>query len=609
VFYTSGNALKASNGTVAGTTTIASVGTRAVFSVGNRVLFVGQTASAGRELFISDGTVAGTALLKELVTGTSGINDNDFNTKIRLGAGGTRLFLSFQNPAVSNASQLWISDATAVGTVEISGNQITDPGRLFVMPTTGSAAMLGYERQAGGNGEPFFTNGVVGSTVALGNFVSDVGDSYPSALATINQRLVFNATIDGANASRTLPVGASSPVQSFVSVNEMYGSFLGKLWLQNSLDLAFSDGTVAGTSTATGVNPNVSDPGCMIARNGVIYFPAGGVGGVSNGEIFKSDGTVAGTMAVTNFAATTNAGLDSFCFSGEFRIMAALGDKLLFAASDGTRGIELFALNASDTASLVLDINPGSSESRLGGMTTLTGRGALPDVVVFTANDGTFGTELWVTGGTAQNTQRISDINPGAGGSDPRGFLHVGSKVFFTAFAPASGRELYVSDGTAAGTMRVVDLFAGFGTGISRELLGVARGKVYFTGLSSTIPSCILFESDGSATGTQCAYDSAAIALRGLGSSFAVTQSGAVVFSASRSTPTNEGEEIRALFNRQLLTLSGANIAAGSAGSAPTNFLADGDSVYFTADDGLTGSELWRLDLPNFDRILANGFE
>ena len=607
MFYTNNSALKVSDGTPAGTTTIASaVAPRAIFSVGNRLLFVGQTLSAGRELFSSDGTAAGTGLLKELVSGSNGIDDASINTKIRASA--SRLFLSFQNPSVTNDTQLWVSDATPAGTVEISGNQIADPGRLFIMPTGGTAAVLGYERQLGGNGEPFFATGVSGGTLALGNFISDAGDSFPSPLASINQRLIFNATIDGTGGSRTLPIGASTPLLNFVSVNNIFSVFFGKLWLQNSFDLAFSDGTVAGTVSAPGIDPRVSDPGCMIERGGFIYFPAQGPGNV-NSEIYKSDGTVAGTVAVTNLSVTPNAGLDSFCFSSEFRHIAALGDKLLFEASDGVGGLELFALNASDATSLVLDINPGSSTSLLGGLTPLTARGALPDVVVFRANDGVFGDEIWVTGGTAQSTQRISDINPGAGSSDPKGFLLVGNKVFFTAVAPASGRELYVSDGTAAGTVRVIDLFAGFGSGISRELLGVAGGKVYFSGLSSTQPNCILFESDGTAAGTQCAYDSAAVSLRGLGTEFAVTRSGAIVFSATRSAPVNEGEEIRVLFNRQLLALAGGDVAPGSTASVPASFLVDGDSVYFRADDGVTGSELWRLDLPNLDRLLSNGFE
>ncbi len=608
MFYTNNSALKVSDGTPAGTTTIASatVAPRGIFSVGNRLLFVGQTASAGRELFSSDGTITGTGLLKELVSGSTGIDDASFNTIIRASA--SRLFLSFQNPSFSNATQLWISDTTPAGTVEISGNQITDSGRLFIMPTGGAAAVLGYERRSSGNGEPFFATGVNGGTLALGNFISDAGDSFASPLASINQRLIFNATIDGTGGSRTLPIGAGTPLLNFVSVNDIFSVFFGKLWLRNAFDLAFSDGTVAGTVSAPGIDPRVSDPGCMIERGGFIYFTAQGPGDV-NPEIYKSDGTAAGTVAVTNLATGPNSGLDSFCFSGEFRHLAALGDKLLFEASDGVCGLELFALNASDATSLVLDINPGSSTSRLGGLTTLTARGALPDVVVFRANDGVFGDEIWVTGGTAQSTQRISDINPGAGSSDPKGFLRVASKVFFTAFTPASGRELYVSDGTAAGTVRVIDLFAGFGSGISRELLGVAGGKVYFSGLSSTQPNCILFESDGSAAGTQCAYDSAAIALRGLGTEFAVTQSGAVVFSATRSAPVNEGEEIRVLFNRQLLALAGGDVAPGSTASAPASFLVDGDSIYFRANDGVSGSELWRVDLPNLDRIFANGFQ
>ncbi len=607
MFYKSGNALRVSNGTVAGTSTVSTAAPGTIFSVGNRVLFVGLNTGAGRELFSSDGTTAGTAMLKELVGGSAGIDDSSILTQFKKSANGARVFLSFQNPSVGNDTQLWVSDATAAGTVEISGNQISDPGgRLFILPSAVQNAILGYELQLGASGEPFFANGNNGGTVALGNFVSDIGDSFPSALATVNQRLILNATIDGVSATRTMPVNTSSPVQDFLGVNRMFDLHFGQLWFENSLDLAFSDGTVSGTTILDNINPSVSHPSCLVERGEFVYFPVNV--GTSVADIFKSDGTAGGTTRVTNLA-LNGGGLDTFCFKGEHRKIAALGDKILFEASNGSSGLELFALGANDAASLVLDINAGSGDSRIGGMTTLTDRGALPDLVVFKANEGIFGEEIWVSGGTAQSTQRLSDINPGAGNANPQDFLSIGNKVFFTAFAPATGRELYVSDGTAAGTLRVVDLFAGFGSGIVRELLGVARGKVYFNGLSSTAPNCILFESDGTSAGTQCAYDASTITLSGLGQSFAVTASGALVFSATRIAPINEGEEIRVLFNRQLLNVSGADVAPGHIGSAPANFLADGDSVFFMADDGATGFELWKLNLPNLDALFTNGFE
>ena len=70
MFYTArsgGNeTLGVSNGTVAGTISLSAtnLSPRAITSLGNRVFFTALTPSAGRELFRSDGTVAGTALFK-----------------------------------------------------------------------------------------------------------------------------------------------------------------------------------------------------------------------------------------------------------------------------------------------------------------------------------------------------------------------------------------------------------------------------------------------------------------------------------------------------------------------------------------------------------------
>jgi ELWxxDGT repeat protein len=42
--------------------------------------------------------------------------------------------------------------------------------------------------------------------------------------------------------------------------------------------------------------------------------------------------------------------------------------------------------------------------------------------LVFGANDGSTGRELWVTDGTTAGTTLLKDINPGPGSSSPRDF-------------------------------------------------------------------------------------------------------------------------------------------------------------------------------------------
>lgn len=77
---------------------------------------------------------------------------------------------------------------------------------------------------------------------------------------------------------------------------------------------------------------------------------------------------------------------------------------------------------------------------------------------VFRANNGQVGDELWVTDGTADGTDLLVDINPGADGSTPRNFYVFGGLVYFVASDGVNGREIWHTDGTAAGTALLRDI-------------------------------------------------------------------------------------------------------------------------------------------------------
>ncbi len=561
-------------------------------SVGNRLLFTGNTASNGRELFISDGTSAGTVLLKELVSGTGGIAGAVATTS----ANGTRYLLGF-------ADQLWISDGSSAGTIEISGSAIQGTGSILaVMATTGVESLISFAAGNAFGGEPFYNRGTAASTTALGNLVNDVGDSEVTPYGVYGQRVVFSAFAPGQTTNvMSLPLTGAGARQDLGNFNELdSGTHFGRTWFGGFNGLVMTDGTAAGTTINTAVRPEINGPECVVERLGAAYFLGTTPSNSTDVEIFRSDGTEAGTQAVTNFSDSSTAGILNVCFR-TLHQFAGLGDRIFVSASTTATGRELHTLDANDQAVLVADIRPGAVGASIDDIV------ALDDRIVFDADDGVFGTELWTSTGTAQGTTRLTDLNTGAGNSDPRDFAREGGRIFFTALDPAVGRELYVTDGTIAGTRRVTDLFAGVGGAFGNydARMTAANGRVYFRATSSTEPGCALFVSDGTAAGTHCAYNAASVAL-GPVQEFVITDNGAVVFGAWNAA---DGEEPRVLFNGNLVAVTGGDIASGPTGSAPQLFRAAGNDVFFRADDGVTGAELWRLSLGDLDTLFKNSFE
>ena len=125
-----------------------------------------------------------------------------------------------------------------------------------------------------------------------------------------------------------------------------------------------------------------------------------------------------------------------------------------FAADAGDgHGRELYAYSpVNTTAWLVRDIHHGGGSSISWGQFE-----TVRDRLYFKANDGSNGSELWVTDGTEAGTWMLANIGPGS--SDGRIYRITGdiSSIYFIANDTFNGAELWHSDGTTSGTIMITN--------------------------------------------------------------------------------------------------------------------------------------------------------
>ncbi|MBM7518211.1 ELWxxDGT repeat protein [Nocardioides nitrophenolicus] len=219
----------------------------------------------------------------------------------------------------------------------------------------------------------------------------------------------------------------------------------------------------------------------------------------------------------------------------------------------------------------------------------------------FSADDGIHGRELWTSDGTSGGTRLLEDAHPGSGSSVPTDLVVVGSQLYFTASDDIHGRELWTSDGTPSGTRMVKDIAGPHLDALSGEGAGLTAlgGEVYFAA-DDGVHGRELWRSDGSEAGTVRVGGSNDTGSR-LPPTAAMAAVGSTLYFAA--DPGGTGYELWAYDATDGSAGEVADLYPGTTpgedgpvvnSSTPAGFVADGSTLYFVADDG-TGPKLWKI--------------
>lgn len=358
-----------------------------------RVYFSASDGVHGAELWVSDGTVAGTTMLKDINAGagSSGVS--------RLGVGGPYLYFTADDGV--NGVELWKTDGTASGTSMVKN---IGPGSAGANPDDFADGYVSI------GGTTFFT---ADTSTGRELWKTDGTSSGTVMVKDIN----------------TSPFTGSDPFQAKVVGSTLFFTANDGI---NGTELWKSDGSEAGTELVKDIWPGAtnSEPRWLTPFGGAILFAAMTTCGR---ELWRSDGTEVGTYQVKNIDPAGDCGEGS---SSEPIGLISTGSVVFFQASDDTTGKELWKTDGTEVGTvLVKNINP-TGDSFAGPEAVLDG------VLYFIADDGASGAELWKSDGTSAGTVQVDDLNEGPGSSYPFRIYAFEGEIWY--FAAPEAEEVYL---------------------------------------------------------------------------------------------------------------------------------------------------------------------
>jgi ELWxxDGT repeat protein len=456
------------DGTADGTIQIAPAATRGptdqarLVATTSGLFFIGEQANSGPELWFSDGTAAGTRLVRDIFPGpsSSGIQ--------HLTAVGERVF--FAASSAEDESGLWVSDGTSAGTRIISpstplGSMVAVDDRVFFTRGVHFIQQLaGYTYT---DYELWTSDGTTNGTRVVRRFYEPPATTvlaaepanFPNQIQVLNQLTVVQ--------DRLL---FSINLASVVLYPDDHDTTSDGLW-------AFADNTLHQLSTQRvwQIEPAGSDAV-------VLEMPTD----PDNAQrVLRSDGTPAGTEVLYQ--------------GNNISSVMPVGDALYMLSNS----VAPMRIDHRSAAGVVTTVYTHDVPIDAAGLAMT----ALGNQLLFLGNDLAHGSEWWRSDGTPTGTGMIVDLNTTNQSDNPTLLMEVGNKVFFvtnmTWNVSRSAPALWVADSAGDAPRKLTDLARNLNDGMPTTV-----GDRLFMRFWNSTPTDItepisLLISDGTAAGTQ----------------------------------------------------------------------------------------------------------
>jgi ELWxxDGT repeat protein len=428
------------------------------------VFFLGDDGIHGLELWASDGTETGTRMVKDLTPGPT------LDKRILGALGGYAYYVADSNSDLVN--EIWRSDGTEINTTQIA--LMENNANIYFANQTDTHI--------------FF------QTIAFPSFVYEYW-SLNTSTGSLTKVLTNKSIVFGTSFGNKLMFAAYDQTNFHYSLWSSDGTLIGTemikdfgIWSAQSL-FKFKDKLIFTYLTSTWISDG-TEVGTTLLTNGstdayaVIgdYFYGFGFDFNMNyiPRLFKTDGV---TVDVTNL----NGDLTKLAMYGE---IPRIDNRLILQYYEATLGTELgISDEQHQVFSLLKDINPGSSSSAPRAWTTLNNN------IIFIADDGVNGFELWLTDGTSSGTKLLKNVASGTANAFPYyqgpSLAANNETLYVLATTAPTHNGLFTSDGSTSGTSFKYDfgdvprpIFFGK---TNTDLIYFTAGKFYKTNDSQNV--------------------------------------------------------------------------------------------------------------------------